>query len=126
MRGASVVGWVVGVALVGLATGCEQAIAVTTWTATAAEHRDEVGRVITVVCPSGGQIAEAWGTDLYTDDSSICTAAAHAGLITLEEGGEVTFEIRGGASAYRGSVRNGIATGELGAWENAFAFVKKK
>lgn len=126
MRGASVVGGVVVLAFLGFGTGCEEASAATTWTATAAEHRDEVGRVFTVVCPSGGQIAEVWGTDLYTDDSSICTAAAHAGLITLEDGGEVTFEIRGGASGYRGSFRNGITTGELGAWENAFAFVKTK
>lgn len=114
----------VGVLFMG--SGCQEALAVTSWAATAAEHRDEVGHVFTVSCPPGGQLGEVWGTDLYADESSICSAAVHAGLLTIEEGGEVTYEIRGGASIYRGSVRQGVTTGDLGPWENAFTFVRRK
>ena len=47
--------------------------------------------------------ADVWGTDVYTDDSSICTAAVHAGLIEADDGGEVTFELAPGRDEYTGS-----------------------
>ena len=35
-------------------------------------------------CPKYGAKYGIWGTDVYTDDSSICTAAVHVGLIKRE------------------------------------------
>ena len=55
----------------------------------------------TYVCPPEGQAYTVWGTEIYTDDSSVCTAAVHAGLINFENGGEVFIAVRGGES-YRG------------------------
>ena len=53
-------------------------------------------------CPPGkpmpGRVA---GSGPYTDDSSICTAAVHAGVIHAKDGGEVTIEIRPGQAATR-------------------------
>ena len=64
-----------------------------------------------------------WGTDVYTDDSSICTAAVSAGLITFQAGGSVTIEIRQGQSSYAGSTRNGVTSKGYGSWNGSFVFV---
>lgn len=50
------------------------------------------------------------GTDVYPALASICTAAAHAGIITVRDGGVVALEFRGGRLGYVGSTRNGITT----------------
>ena len=75
------------------------------------------------VCPAGGTAHSVWGTDVYTDDSSVCTAAVHAGVITLEEGGTVTIEIRPGESSYEASERNGITSGSWGSWTGSFVVI---
>jgi hypothetical protein len=61
-----------------------------------------------------------WGTDLYTDDSSVCVAGVHAGRITLQGGGAVVIEIRPGATAYAGSTRNGVDSAGYGEWGGSF------
>jgi hypothetical protein len=43
---------------------------------------------VAVMCPPLGTFPQPlWGTDIYTDESSICAAAAHVGLISLDAGG---------------------------------------
>ena len=51
--------------------------------------------------PGRRQPATIYGTDVYTDDSSVCTAAVHDGKITIADGGTVTVEIRPGAGLVR-------------------------
>lgn len=63
-----------------------------------------------------------WGTDIYTDDSRICRAAVHAGVIR-SRGGVVTLDMRRGQSSYDGSNRNGIRTSNYGRWQGSFVFV---
>ncbi len=46
--------------------------------------------------PAGGNLEGGWGTDIYTDDSSICTVAAYAGIITRRDGGTVTIKFVAG------------------------------
>ncbi|MDQ2975462.1 MAG: pyridoxine 5'-phosphate synthase [Acidobacteriota bacterium] len=46
-------------------------------------HRGQNGRQFIYVCPANGVPRVIYGTDIYTDDSSVCTAAVHAGLITF-------------------------------------------
>ncbi|MGH8436929.1 MAG: LCCL domain-containing protein [Pseudomonas sp.] len=75
-----------------------------------AERLAPNGREFTFICPAGGQTAPVKGTDLYSWDSSICTAAVHFGVIDLEKGGTVTIVTRPGAHAYTGSVRNGVTS----------------
>lgn len=79
---------------------------------------------VTVECRPEGMAHQLWGTDVYTDDSAICTAAAHAGLITLEEGGEVTFAFTEGPDVYPASERNGIGSHEGRDWPEGFEFVE--
>lgn len=94
------------------------------WTtsATGTGQIRNLGARLRASCPSGGAAHDIWGTDLYASDSSICTAAVHAGLIDFG-GGEVTIEIRPGADSYTSTTRHGVASGSYGAWDASFAFV---
>jgi hypothetical protein len=70
---------------------------------------DKNGQRFVYGCPPNGTPFSISGTDIYTDDSSICTAAVHAGLITFGSGGTVTVEVRRpGPNRYMGSSRNGV------------------
>lgn len=79
---------------------------------------------VTVDCRPDGLAHVVWGTDTYSADSSICTAAAHAGLITLEEGGEVTFAFTEGQDVWPASERNGVTSQEGTQWPRGFEFVE--
>ncbi|CAI9583952.1 unnamed protein product [Staurois parvus] len=61
----------------------------------------------------------AWGTDVYTDDSSICRAAIHVGILDNNVG-LVTVEKKPGLSSYTGSTRNGVTTTSYGSWSGSF------
>ena len=74
-------------------------------------------------CPPGGEYDTIWGTDVYTDDSSVCTAAVHAGVITLEDPGTVTIEIRPGEDSYEESERNGVTSQPYPAWGGSFVVI---
>lgn len=93
------------------------------WSTTAEEYEDHIGERFTFFCPPSGIAGSVWGTDLYTTDSSICTAAVHDGQITLRDGGNVTIQIREGAQGYSSSARHGIETSDFGPWEASFEFV---
>ena len=93
------------------------------WRATATTHRGDDGEQVDYDCPAGGEPYAIWGTDIYTDDSSVCTAAVHVGVITLAEGGTVTIEIRPGEDSYESSERNGIETSPYPAWGGSFIVV---
>lgn len=82
-----------------------------------------VGTVYTVVLPANGAAGSTWGTDIYTDDSRIGSAAVHKGLITFATGGSVNIQILPGQSGYLGSTRNGVTTSSYGSWPRSFAFV---
>lgn len=92
------------------------------WDRTAAPYRSRIGEQIEIECDSEGEPGEVWGTNLYTDDSSICTAAVHQGLITFDDGGTVTIEIAEGADEYVGSEANGVTSRSYGSWGGSFEF----
>jgi hypothetical protein len=98
-------------------------IADTDWSTNATEWSDNLGGKYTLELPPNGSPGSLWGSGTYTDDSSIGTAAVHAGLITFREGGRVTIEIREGLDAYDGSTRNGVTSEAYGAWGGSFVFV---
>lgn len=93
------------------------------WEANATQHRGMNGEQFEYDCPAGGVADTVWGTDVYTDDSSVCTAAVHVGAITIDEGGTVTIEIRPGEDSYEESERNGITTQPYPAWGGSFVIV---
>lgn len=83
------------------------------WLVNAVDHRGANGEQFTYSCPPNGAGSHITGTGTYTDDSSVCSAAVHAGLITFEEGGTVVIEIRPGQNGYLGSMQNRIASFHL-------------
>ncbi|MGW8359007.1 LCCL domain-containing protein, partial [Streptomyces wedmorensis] len=98
-------------------------IPVIPWSQVANDYSGHAGKRFTFKCPPKGEAASVWGTGVYTDDSSICTAGVHAGKITLEEGGIVTIMITEGASAFHGSSRNGIDSSDWSEWPRGFRVV---
>jgi hypothetical protein len=75
----------------------------------------------TVTCPAGCDSTSGtiWGTEIYTDDSSICVAALHMGVID-DMGGEVLVTYADGQSSYSSSELNGITSSEYGEWGTSF------
>ncbi|MCM3874163.1 MAG: LCCL domain-containing protein [Pyrinomonadaceae bacterium] len=94
----------------------------TTWEAKATSLNGKDGQRFTLACSPGGTARSVWGSDIYTADSSICTAGVHSGLITYQEGGDVTIELRPGRSIYGCSERNGVTTSFYGSYTRSFVF----
>jgi len=99
------------------------AFASTTWNTTAVNLRGQINQQIAFDCPPNGSLRRIWGTDVYTNDSSICSAAVHAGLISLRYGGRFTIKVLPGASSYTGTVRNGVSSQRYGKWGSSYSFV---
>jgi hypothetical protein len=78
----------------------------------------------TYICRPNGEVNRVYGTDLYGDYSSVCTAAVHAGLISVPKGGKVTIEIRVGSNFYNGTTRNRIQSEQGGVGNSSFVFVE--
>lgn len=90
------------------------------WDTTASGFKGIPGKTYTFQCPADGTERSIWGNDIYTDYSSICTAAVHVGAITLKEGGVVTIEYRPGRSIYGSTVRNEIKSNTVGEHTRSF------
>ncbi len=91
------------------------------WRTTAGDLGSGVGRSFKVVCPLDGARGSVWGSGPYTSDSSICTAAAHAGVISMSGGGAVTVTIGGGRDSFSGSTRNGVSTSGWNSYPSTFS-----
>jgi hypothetical protein len=74
----------------------------------------QIDRDFTFMCPGNGSIAEITGTDRYATSSSICTAATHAGVITIATGGLVKIKIKPDADVYEGSTQHGVESSSNG------------
>ena len=95
-----------------------------TWASNASALRGQDGLLVAFACPPNveGATYTVWGTGTYTDDTSVCTAAVHAGLITPEAGGRVVIQIAPGQDSYTGSEANGITSLDYGVWDGSFTF----
>ena len=81
-----------------------------------------------VMCPkkcSQNTSLTLYGTDYYTDNSSICAAAIHRGVIN-DLGGEVKFSITAGKEKYKGSNGFGVISKEMGPHIRSFIFLGTK
>ena len=94
------------------------------WTDDAQAYNGRDYLRFTFTLPAGGSDQGCWGTDVYTDDSSIGTAAVHAGLITFATGGTVTVRILPGQASYTGSSANGVTSASYGSWGGSFEFIR--
>jgi hypothetical protein len=65
-----------------------------------------------------------WGSDIYTADSPLATAAVHAGAIKAGQTGVVKVKLIPPPPAFAGSTRNGVSSQDFGPFPEAFQFVK--
>ncbi|MCA1588544.1 MAG: Hsp70 family protein, partial [Chloroflexi bacterium] len=93
------------------------------WQARPEEFRGQNGKRAAYDCPAGGSPGSVYGTDVYTDDSSVCAAGVHTGVITVADGGRVIVEILPGQESYEASTRNGIESIEYQSWGGSFSVV---
>ena len=78
---------------------------------------------IKVVCPAGclnTGTGKIYGTEIFTDDSSICKAAIHNGVINSDKGGNIEVGMLEGRSSYLGSESNGIKSESQEKWDRSF------
>ena len=94
------------------------------WDVNATQFNGRNGLQIIYQCEAGGRIGSVWGTDVYTDDSSVCSAGVHMGLITQARGGTVRIQIAPGRDSYNGTQRNGVNSSNYGRWGGSFVFVR--
>lgn len=71
---------------------------------------------------TGTNVGAVWGTDVYTDDSSVAAAAVHAGVLAIGETKTVTVTILAGQNSYAASTRNGISASTWGSWGGSYSF----
>jgi hypothetical protein len=74
-------------------------------------------------CPPGKPMPDlVTGTGIYTDASSICSAAVHAGAIDAQRGGQVVIQILAGQARYQGSTQNFVHSHDYPRpWGGSFA-----
>jgi hypothetical protein len=61
-----------------------------------------------------------WGTDVYTGDSSLGAAAAHAGLVKPGESAVVRVTSVAPPPSFTGSSRNGVTSHDFGRYGSAY------
>ena len=61
-----------------------------------------------------------WGTDVYTSDSNLASAAVHAGVLRVGQRGTVRVTIVKPPERFEGSERNGVMTFDFGPYPGSF------
>jgi hypothetical protein len=69
---------------------------------------------------TGSTAGSVWGTDVYTDDSTLAAAAVHAGVLQNGQTGIVQVTLLPGRGSYAGSTRNGVTSSDWGEYSGSF------
>jgi hypothetical protein len=79
-------------------------------------------------CPPGKPLpGQVIGSGPYTDGSSICAAAVHAGVIRMASGGLVTIEVRPGRAHFAGSLSHYIRSEDYDPfWGGSFLIISPR
>jgi hypothetical protein len=94
------------------------------WSLSMTAYEGQNGKQVTVPCSTKGTLDSVWGTGPFTDDSSVCSAAVFAGLITVADGGTVVATVAPGQNSYKGGTANGVTTQSYGSWGSSFTLSK--
>jgi hypothetical protein len=76
---------------------------------------------------AGNRDGPLWGTDVYTADSNLGTAAVHAGVLRSGEQGviRVTMVDTGSQPSFQGTNRNGVASASWGPYGLGFRVARR-
>ncbi|TAL37063.1 MAG: hypothetical protein EPN93_06450 [Spirochaetes bacterium] len=83
-----------------------------------------VGSSFIAKCPANCTTGSVWGIDTYTEDSAVCAAAIHAGVLKAE-GGMVRVLMKPGLKEYKGAEKNGVKSNTWGSFDKSFVLEKK-
>ena len=83
-------------------------------------RKPKAGEVVYVQV-TGTTSGSVWGTDIYTIDSNLGTAAVHAGVLSNGQKGIVKVRLLPGQSGYVASTRNGVTTRNYGSYGMSYS-----
>ncbi len=72
-------------------------------------------------CPPLSSFGRIWGTGVYTNDSHLCTAAVHSGIITASAGGQISYTLLPGRGSYCASTQNGVTSSGYGYYGSSYS-----
>lgn len=72
---------------------------------------------------TGTASGRVWGTDIYTNDSTVGKAAVHAGLVSVGQTATIRVCALPGQSSYTSSTRNGVTTLSYGSFRGSIALI---
>jgi len=81
--------------------------------------RDMTGKIFSLTL-KGSRGGKIWGSDIYTYDSDLATAAVHAGALDVGETGTILITMLPGQESYSGSTRNGISSKDYTSWHASY------
>jgi hypothetical protein len=88
-------------------------------------YQAHVGKTF-IFTVTGAVKGTVWGTDKYTLDSNLATAALHAGVVKAGQTKNVTVRILAAQPAFVGSMRNGVSSNNYTMYPGAYEFVKTR
>ena len=86
-------------------------------------HTKTVGKQM-VVRVTGSDVGSVWGTDAYTADSVLASAAVHAGVVRLGEQALVLVTMVPGRKSYQGTPANGITSSDYGVYATSYQVLR--
>lgn len=75
---------------------------------------------------TGSSANSAWGTEVYTYDSNLATAAVHSGILRNGQRGIVKVTMLKSTDAHRGTTQNGVTTSNWGPYSASFTVERPK
>jgi len=66
------------------------------------------GKTYSCSCPALADAAPIYGSDVYAQDSALCTAAVHAGVLKQDAAGSILFQVVASPPVFKGTTRNGV------------------
>ena len=83
-------------------------------------YRGQNGKAFYFEVTANKGAGTVYGTDLYTDDSTLAAAAVHAGVLADGQKGVVKVTILPGAASYTASDRNGVSSVGWNNWDGSY------
>ena len=79
------------------------------------------GSVYRFLVTGNARAGSIWGTNVYTNDSSLATAAVHAGVLADGQTGVIRVVIGTGQYKFVGSVANGVSSNDYSAYPSWYS-----
>lgn len=70
---------------------------------------------------TGSSDGSIWGSNVYTDDSSLAKAAVHSGVLSDGQSGTIRVIISSGLPSYVSSINNGINSSSFGEYSGSYS-----